>query len=580
MRVLLTTLNAKYIHVNLALRYLRACCRDLPLELSLAEFTINDRPENIAAAIYRLRPDLVAFSCYIWNIEPTLAVAEILKAVKPDLPVLCGGPEVSFAAEAFLAQNPQVDMVITGEGEVPFRALLEQLVGGRFNPEQVPGTADKLLTPARLQEKLSSLAHRRAGKVFPGLPDLAAVPGLAWRQDDQVIVNPPVPPLRDLDRIPFPYQEDLASGDGDLHQRTVYYETSRGCPFACSFCLSSTTTGLRHFSLERVKSDLERLLAAGVREIKFVDRTFNAHKRRALAIWKFIISLRPQARFYFEIAGDRLDEEMLAFLSQVPPGLFQFEIGVQTIDAEVNKLCNRRQDWPRLAANTRRLQATGNLRLHLDLIAGLPGETYAGVAGSFDAVTALKPHEIQLGFLKLLKGTGLRARAGEFGYRFLDRPPYEVLASHTIAYEEMLRLHDVETLLRYYGNSHLADHALAYLAAAAFGGSYFAVYEALAAWWEARGLLRRGHSQRDLFELLAAFAASLSLDNPGFLHDPAPELKQVPLTPVTPWYTRHTEISLDPGQYSPRSKATQVRSIEFHPLGAAELERFYQLLKF
>ncbi|MDN5326817.1 MAG: hypothetical protein PWP41_1513 [Moorella sp. (in: firmicutes)] len=551
MRILLTALNAKYIHVNLALRYLRACCRDLPHTFILDEFTINDHPEHIAAAIYRHRPDLVAFSCYIWNIEPTLAVAAILKKVRPELTILCGGPEVSFATAALLAQNPQVDLVITGEGEVPFRALLEQLAG-----QQRPPAGSR-------QEPLPACKTRpAAGRPAPGpVPDPAAIPGLAWRRGGEVVVNPPAPPPRDLDAIPFPYQEDLDAAGNDLSQRTVYYETSRGCPFACGFCLSSTTEGLRYFSLERVRDDLERLLAAGAREIKFVDRTFNAHKKRALAIWEFLLSRRPRARFYFEIAGDRLDDEMLAFLDRVPPGLFQFEIGVQTIDAGVNALCNRRQDWTRLAASTRRLRQAGSIRLHLDLIAGLPGETYAGAGKSFDAVAALKPHEIQLGFLKLLKGTSLRARAGEFGYRFLDRPPYEVLASSTITYEEMLRLHSVETLLRHYGNSHLADHAFAYLAATAFGGSYFDLYEALAAWWEARGLLRRGHSQRDLFNHLACFAIHLA-------RGIATRVTAPPL---------HGDTNAAGAEHS---STVRLRAGCARNLTPAQLDRFYQLLKF
>ncbi|MGI9861419.1 B12-binding domain-containing radical SAM protein [Moorella naiadis] len=630
MCILLTTLNAKYIHVNLALRYLRACCRDLPLDFVLDEFTINDHPGHIAAAIYRHRPDLVAFSCYIWNLESTLAVAAILKKVRPDLPILCGGPEISFGVEDFLAQHPEIDLIIIGEGEVPFRALMEQLITGTM-PGAVEG--ENLCVPRG---------------------PLAAIPGLAWRQDGKVVINPPAsvifpgilstsgapfasPPARpgtisgqettlatdrqgagtspllrhkDLDPIPFPYAEDLAASGNDLRQRTVYYETSRGCPFACGFCLSSTTTGVRYFSLERVQEDLARLLAAGVREIKFVDRTFNAHKERALALWEYLLSLRPKARFYFEIAGDHLDDEMFSFLSRIPPGLFQFEIGVQTIDARVNARCNRRQDWKRLAANIRRLQAAGNIRLHLDLIAGLPGETYTGVGESFDAVAALKPHEIQLGFLKLLKGTSLRARADEFGYLFLDRPPYQVLANSAIAYDEMLRLHVIEDLLKYYGNSHLADHAFAYLAATAFDGSYFALYEALAAWWEAKGFLRRGHSQRDLFNHLAAFAISLTRgiatriviqplpDYHGSLRNGAGNIHGAGShgnPPAGPGKIPIPEAGLEkvrpgetPSKLEPAHRPTEAaqpaaimaRAGCLRNLTQAQLDRFYQLLKF
>lgn len=598
MRVLLTTLNAKYIHVNLALRYLRACCRDLGHTFILDEFTINDRPEHIAAAIYHRRPDLAAFSCYIWNIEPTLTVIRILKTVRPELIVLCGGPEVSFDVEDFLEHHPEVDMVVSGEGEMPFRALMERLAENAvlwLPDEGRPGTAGP---PGG---KYIHSVSPGGTRLDPRL--LAAVPGLAWRQKGRIRINsqPDLTPMAtpaftspsagdatkglplsagqaagetwalggDLDVIPFPYAEDLAAGTGNLSQRTVYYETSRGCPFACGFCLSSTTTGLRYFSLERVKDDLRKLLAAGVREIKFVDRTFNAHKKRALAIWEFLVSLKPRARFYFEIAADRLDEDMLSFLRRVPAGLFQFEIGVQTINPEVNDRCNRRQDWERLSANVRRLREMGNIRLHLDLIAGLPGETYAGVGKSFDAVAAIKPHEIQLGFLKLLKGTPLRARAKDFGYLFLERPPYEVLASSTITYEEMLRLHSVETMLRLYGNSHLADHALGYLVQQAFGGSHFKCYEALAAWWEEQELFRRGHSQRDLFNHLAAFAASLG--NSGCPSIPAAAEKIA---------MSETGGQAAPSLVSPPPAGRERPGGRFRPLAPFGLERFYQLLKF
>ncbi len=471
---MLTTLNAKYIHVNLALRCLQSYCRDLPLELCLREFTINDYPQQIAAAIYQEQPHLVAFSCYIWNIEDTIKVAEILKTIRPNLPLLCGGPEVSFDTANFLAQNPAIDLVIIGEGEIPFRSLLVQLLADKSMP--------------------------------------AGIPGLAYRQGESIRINPPAAPPEQLDRLPFPYVADLSNDPKKLQQRTVYYECSRGCPFGCSFCLSSTSKGLRYLSLERIKKDLEQLLAAGIREIKFVDRTFNAHKKRALAIWEFLISHKPTTRFYFEIAAEHLDEEMLVFLNTVPENLFQLEIGVQTIDAAVNRLCNRHQDWQRLAQNIRRLQKGGNLRLHLDLIAGLPEENYAGVGKSFDALAAIKPQEIQLGFLKLLKGTLLREQANKYGYLFVDRPPYEVLASNKLNYAEMVQLHHIEDLIKYYGNSHLVDRAFAYLAKTAFHDSYFTCYEALAVWWKKQGFLRRGHSQRNLFNHLAAFAADNNVE--------------------------------------------------------------------
>ncbi|MBE3581774.1 MAG: B12-binding domain-containing radical SAM protein [Thermoanaerobacteraceae bacterium] len=476
MRLLLVTLNAKYIHSSLALRYLGAVGRAFPFRQDIAEFTINDRPHNIAAEIYRQNPDIVAFSCYIWNLKPTMEVAALLKKVKPELLIICGGPEVSFETEAFMEAYPQVDLVIRGEGEVPWNRFLTLLAERERERDR-----DSLLDPSLL----------------------ARVPGLAYRTGRAIRLNPSAPLMENLDLLPSPYDEHVLSS---LADRIVYYEGSRGCPFACSFCLSSTTRGVRYFSLDRIKEDITRLLKAGVREIKFVDRTFNANKETALAIWEFLVSLRPQARFYFEIAGDRLDEDMLDFLSRVPSGLFQLEIGVQTVNNRVNRLCHRYQSWERLARNVRRLLSYGNIRLHLDLIAGLPEENYASFAHSFNGVYSLRPQEIQLGFLKLLKGTALRREAAAYGYIFLDEPPYEVLASRDLSYEEMLRLHRIADLIEKYWNSHLADHALKYLESTCFT-SPFAFYEALARWWEDKGLHRRGHSRVDLYNHLAAFAA-------------------------------------------------------------------------
>ncbi|MDK2820490.1 MAG: hypothetical protein PWP31_455 [Clostridia bacterium] len=468
MRILLTTLNAKYIHVNLAIRYLKAYCRELPHNIKFEEFTINDHPEQIAAYIYQSKPELVAFSCYIWNLEQTINVINILKKVRPELLILCGGPEVSFETEEFLNQNPTVDFVIIGEGELSFRKLLEQLNNiDTFNPFDIPG-----------------LAFRYQGKIIINTSNQQTIP---------------------LEVIPFPYDDDIILKNSNLQNRTVYYECSRGCPFACNFCLSSSTSGLRYLPLERVKEDIKKLLAIGVKEIKFVDRTFNANKKRALAIWEFLISLKPRTRFYFEIAGDLLDNEVIDFLSKIPPNTFQFEIGVQTIDEKINLKCNRKQNWPRLAENIKALKKANNIDLHLDLIAGLPGETYNGVAKSFDAVYSLEPEEIQLGFLKLLKGTVLRNNSTEFGYLYINRPPYEVLASKTLSYEEMLKLHRIETLLKYYGNSHLVKNSLKYLVEVFFNKSYFAFYSSFADFWEEQQLFRQGHSQNNLFNILANF---------------------------------------------------------------------------
>lgn len=479
MRIVLAALNAKYIHSSLALRYLQNACADLEVETILIEFTINDLPEQIAAEIYRHKPDLVAFSCYIWNIIPTLEVLSILHKVRPDLITVLGGPEVSFEPAELLADNPEIDIIVCGEGEVTWRELILTLL-----PE-----------------------YRKGQKNFDPLINL---PGLALRHGGKIYLTPPRPLISDLAALPSPYNLPgrPVQPPPDPGNRIVYYETSRGCPFSCSFCLSSLTPGVRYFPLERVKAEIAWLVESGVREIKFVDRTFNAHKKRALEIWEFLVTLPPRTKFYFEIVGDLLDEETLSFLATVPPGIFQFEIGVQSTNELANRLCQRKQNFDRLAAAVRQLKESGKIRLHLDLIAGLPQETYASFAASFDAVYNLRPDELQLGFLKLLKGTRLRAQAKEYGYIFMETPPYTVLASQTLSYDEMLRLHRIEDLVNKYANNHLADSAIEFFIREAFPGP-FAFYEAFGDFWEKGQLHRHGHDYRGLYAILAEFAAAL-----------------------------------------------------------------------
>ncbi len=521
MKVFLTTLNAKYIHSSLALRYLRSHCGgDFPGML-LREFTINEPPPRIAGEIYRARVDVVAFSCYIWNIRQTLEVAAILKKVSPRTVVVLGGPEVSFDAAPLLAGNECIDFIVMGEGEETFRELLHAL------DQQVRTCPD---------DETPKPPDREAG-----LDGLSRIAGLCYRDaDGSARENYPRPPSAPLDSIPSAYagpahadatHADQTAGDSfdaaadrgidpalDLENRYVYYECSRGCPFACQFCLSSTTTGVRFFSLERVKSDLGRLIAAGARQIKFVDRTFNANRRFALEVWRFAVDRAKERmhrglrapRFYFEIGADLLDgdEELLEFLRGVPEGLFQFEIGVQTVDDEVNAIIGRRQQFTRLSRVVRRLAEPGNIRLHLDLIAALPTEGYAAFARSFNAVAELGAHELQLGFLKLLKGTELRRRAAECGYIWVDVPPYQVLASDAIGYDDLLRLEQVEDLVDRYWNAHLADEALAFLAGQAFDGD-FGMWEAFAAYWAEKGLHRKEHTRAALYQELASFGGNV-----------------------------------------------------------------------
>lgn len=481
MRVLLATLNAKYIHSSLALRYLKSYIACEFPQVLLREFTINESPPAIAGEIYRAGAKVAAFSCYIWNIRETLEVVATLKRVSPETIIVLGGPEVSFDATALLDTNECIDFIVTGEGEKTFLELLRALQAKK--------------------------------------EDFSSIHGLCYRDKQGTVrENPPRPPIAMLDDIPSPYGDIEADRGLDLDNRYVYYECSRGCPFSCQFCLSSTTTGVRFFSLERIEDDLDKLIRAGARQIKFVDRTFNARRSFALAIWRFLLEKveerkrlgLPQPRFYFEIGADLLDgdEETMEFLKKVPPGVFQFEIGVQTADDRVNAIIGRQQKFARLSRVVRRLAESGNIKLHLDLIAGLPTEGYAAFRESFNAVTGLGADELQLGFLKLLKGTELRRRAPEFGYVWVDIPPYQVLASDAVTYDDLLRLERIEDLVTRYYNAHLADEALSYLGAVAFP-SAFDMWEAFAAHWVKKGLHRQEHTRARLYDELASFGKGL-----------------------------------------------------------------------
>lgn len=466
MRTVLTTLNAKYIHTSLAIRYLHAATAELAPDVQIREYNINQHVEDIAADLFRAKAEVIGFACYIWNITETLHVAGILKKVQPDLIIILGGPEVSYDPGTLLADNPQLDYIISGEGEAVFRDVL-----------------------AMLKNK----------------GELAGIAGLAYRQGGATVVNEARVQIADLDVIPWPY------GDLDsVKDKIIYYECSRGCPFQCQYCLSSTFTGVRFFSLQRVKRDLQRLVEAGVKQVKFVDRTFNCNRDYALDIFCYLAAQNGPTNFHFEIAADLLDDETLDFLATVPSGKFQFEIGVQSTYQPTLELIRRNTNWDKLCHVVTRLTRVGNIHLHLDLIAGLPGESYRQFGQSFNDVFALRPGRLQLGFLKLLKGSGVRLRAQEFAYLFADFPPYEVLGNCKISYEELLNLRQIEDLLEKYANSHHFDAALNYLITNHVS-SPFAFFEAFAAFWQAKGYHLTAHRLKELYRILAEYYDTNSL---------------------------------------------------------------------
>lgn len=465
MRVLLTTLNSKFIHSNLALRYLKASLKHLPLTLIMDEFTINDHLKRVVGDIYRHKPDIIALSCYIWNIRETLMVVESIKKVIPDSVVVLGGPEVSYDSVSLLEENTEVDVIVKGEGEITFPFLIERLMNNK---------------------------------------PLDDVEGITYRKAGTIIENRDRTPLSDLDALPFPYEE----GFQDLDNRIVYYETTRGCPFQCQYCLSSINPGVRYLSLDRVRKDIKTFIDAGIPQVKLVDRTFNCNPKRARDIFRMIMEMGGNTNFHFEICGDLLDDETLDLLKDAPPGLFQFEIGVQSTRVETLEAIRRKTDFDKLSERVKILKGYRNIHLHLDLIAGLPGENYLSFQRSFNDVYKLKPDRLQLGFLKLLKGSGIRKDAEIWEYKYLSQPPYEVLENRDISYGEMLMLKDVEDLVERYYNTHRYTNSLEYLGQL-FGGDYYALYEDFARYWRTKGYAGLSHSLIRHYEIFIEYGLSI-----------------------------------------------------------------------
>ena len=462
MKTIITTLNSKFIHSALSIRYLKSFLKGIP-NVTVQEYTINQNSDFIAGELYKQRPDIVAFSCYIWNITNTLTICESLKIINPDIKIILGGPEVSFDGEELLKKHEYIDFIVYGEGEETFKELIISIID-----------ADN---------------------------DYKKIKGLIYREGEKIMVNEPRPLIQNLDIIPSPYDYMTK----ELENKIVYFESSRGCPFNCKFCLSSTIKGVRFFSLDRVKSDLEKLIDGKVRQVKFVDRTFNTNKEYAMEIMKFIIDKNPEnMNFHFEVTAHLVDDEMLEFLKDVKEGLFQFEIGVQSTNPKTIEAIGRTTNFEKLKRVTKTIMGYGNIHQHLDLIAGLPYEDYTSFKTSFNDVYVLRPEKLQLGFLKLLKGSDLRCEKDLYGLKFLDKPPYEVLETNHISYDEMLRLKIIEDLLEKYGNEHYFENSIQFIINN-FYGSPFELYEDFAYFWEEKGYHRVFHSREKLYNILYKF---------------------------------------------------------------------------
>ncbi|EPZ45238.1 MULTISPECIES: B12-binding domain-containing radical SAM protein [Alicyclobacillus] len=463
MNVVLATLNAKYIHSSLALRYLKAYVeRDFP-NTCIREYTIKEPATKIVADLYAKKPDVIGFSVYIWNVEQTLPILTMLKKVLPKTIIVLGGPEVSYDTKYWMKRCPDIDVIVRGEGESTFHELL---------------------------------------CAFSRRDSMANIRGIAYREGEHIHLTP-ARVQQPLAEIPSPYQDltDIQS----LKHRIVYYETSRGCPFSCQFCLSSIESGVRYFPMERVKTDLKRLIDEGIRIIKFVDRTFNLHRKYALELFSFLIEHRGNTVFQFEITGDILHKDIVEFLREnAPEGLFRFEIGVQSTNDLTNQLVKRRQNFARLRDTILAIKDCGNIVQHLDLIAGLPEEDYESFKMTFNDVFAFEPDELQLGFLKMLRGTGMRARAAEFGYVYMDHAPYEIFSNRVLSYDDVLRMKQVEDVLEKYWNEGKVRHTVRYLTRHVFA-SPFDFFQAFGDYWQKRGWDTIGHQLDDLYTRLDEF---------------------------------------------------------------------------
>ncbi|MDF2923262.1 MAG: radical protein [Paenibacillaceae bacterium] len=471
MKVVLSTLNAKYIHTSLALRYLKAYS-GREFEVEIAEYTIKDPVMSVVTDLYLRGADVLGFSCYIWNIEETITIIGMIKKLKPELVIVLGGPEVSYDTEYWMKRIPEADLIVMGEGEETFHHLLKEQEGARR---------------------------------------WSTVPGLAYREGDRIVVNPARDKLV-LDSIPTPHRfvEDVPQ----LPNRIVYFETSRGCPFNCQFCLSSVEVGVRYFDMERTKRDLEYLVESGAKLVKFVDRTFNIKRDYAMDIFGHLIKNCGGCTFQFEITADIMRPEVIDFLAgNAPKGLFRFEVGVQSTNERTNLLVQRRQNFEKLKRIVHMVKESDCIDQHLDLIAGLPEEDYHSFRRTFNEVFAMRPEELQLGFLKLLRGTGLRRDAEKYGYVFMDRAPYEMLGNNVLPFSDVIRIKRVEDVLEKYWNAHRLDRTVEYLIAHEFP-SAFDFFQEFGDYWDGRGWSKIGHQLEDLFIRLHEFLGGRGLRKP------------------------------------------------------------------
>ncbi|MRX73298.1 DUF4080 domain-containing protein [Bacillus lacus] len=468
MNIVVSTLNAKYIHTSLSVRYLKSYAAP-EFDVEIAEYTIKDPALNVVADLYKKKPDILGFSCYIWNIEETIAIIKMIKKIHPSITIVLGGPEVTYDSYEWMQKVPEVDFIVIGEGEETFKQFLTEAQGsGNFS----------------------------------------SVSGLAYREDDKIKISPQRNKV-DLKELPSPFR--FEEDKEQLSKRVTYIETSRGCPFSCQFCLSSIEVGVRYFDRDKVKDDIRYLMKHGAKTIKFVDRTFNISRSYAMEMFQFLIDEHiPGTVFQFEITADIMRPEVIQFLNDhAPKGLFRFEIGVQSTNDATNELVMRKQNFSKLTRTVTMVRDGGKIDQHLDLIAGLPEEDYHSFKKTFDDVFALRPEELQLGFLKMLRGTGLRLRAKDHQYTYMDSSPYEILGNNVLTFDDIIKIKQVEDVLEKYWNDHRMDTTIEYLVQHVFS-SPFEFFQEFGAYWDEMGWSRIGHQLEDLFLRLSLFLKSKS----------------------------------------------------------------------
>lgn len=466
-KTVLVAINAKYIHSNLAVYCLRAYAKPYMDEIEIAEYTINQQVDDILMSLYQKKPEILCFSCYIWNIEYVERVIKEIHKLLPDVPIWLGGPEVSYDARDVLKRLPQVTGVMKGEGEVTFLEVMDHYHGKK--------------------------------------DDLRKIAGLTFREEgNDEMIETPWRPVMDLSKVPFVYEHIE-----DFEHKIIYYESSRGCPFSCSYCLSSIDKCLRFRNLSLVKKELQFFLDHKIPQVKFVDRTFNCRHEHAMEIWRYIKEHdNGITNFHFEVAADILKDDEIELISDMRPGLIQLEIGVQSTNLETITEIHRKMDFKKVADIVTRINAGHNIHQHLDLIAGLPYEDLESFKKSFQDVYMVRPEQLQLGFLKVLKGSYMERKKEEYGLVYKDTPPYEVLYTKWLPYDDVLLLKKVEEMVEVYYNSSQFSNTL-HLLEQEFGTA-FSLYETLAQFYEKKEYDQMNHSRMARFEILYEFIETIS----------------------------------------------------------------------